>query len=242
MLLREYAGLTDEAQIAEIANGGKFKGMTLEEWEAGRVTTEDGKTVADTRDGEETMPVEEQEEEDDVEPPVSTNTSELDASVDDVASATASDDLSTTTFSDPSSSSSFPKHIIARTPPTSFKPLTPTHFPPLPTDPKGTLHFHLPAYSGPSLFVPAYLQPNWEYCTVTYLRHPAARHNYCEIPSPFNAKGDVMRAGWEWYQARKIRMKSYPGGLYPGGIDARARLSKLRGPEVRRTGVHEDFY
>lgn len=121
--------------------------------------------------------------------------------------------------------------------------LTPSHYPALPSDPSGTSDFHLPPFSSPQLFIPAYLQPNFRFCTLTYLRHPQARHNYCEIPSPFNAKGDIMKRAWEWYRARKIRMKTYSGGLYPGGTDARARKGWLeRGPELRRSGVHEDFY
>ncbi|CED82175.1 RNA-binding S4 domain [Phaffia rhodozyma] len=125
----------------------------------------------------------------------------------------------------------------------AMKPLTPTHHVPQPSDPPGTLHFNLPPFAGPSLFVPAYLQPNYAYCTLTYLRHPTARHKYEEIPSPFDAKGDVMKSAWEWYVQRRIRIKTFGGGLFPGGIDARARLkSRNRGPEIKRSGVVEDFY
>ncbi|KAL7409523.1 hypothetical protein BDY24DRAFT_345159 [Mrakia frigida] len=189
----------------------------------------------------------EEEDDDTVEPPISSTSSVIEED-----STTTADESSSSespldqpphpSQTDSKPKSAFPRVTIKRSPPTSFKPLTPTHFPPEPTDAPNSLHFHLPAYSGPSLFVPAYIQPNWEFCTVTYLRHPTARHNYCEIPSPFDAKGDVMRAGWEWYQKRKIRMKTHSGGLFPGGIDARARAGKLRGPETRRSGVHEEFY
>jgi hypothetical protein len=128
-------------------------------------------------------------------------------------------------------------------PPTVPKPLTPTHYPALPSDPSGARDFSLPAWSGPSLFVPGYLQPNWHYCTLVYLRHPTARWNMCEIPSPFNAKGDLMKTAWEWWTSRRTRMKVYTGGLMPGGIDARARVKgRSRGPEVKRSGVSEDYY
>lgn len=134
-------------------------------------------------------------------------------------------------------------HTHATRPPTTPKKLTPTHYPALPTDMPGAREFSLPAYSGPSLFVPGYLQPNWHYCTLVYLRHPTARFNMCEIPSPFNAKGDLLKSAWEWWTARKIRMKTYTGGLMPGGIDARARVKgRGRGPEARRSGVSEDYY
>ena len=121
--------------------------------------------------------------------------------------------------------------------------LTPSHYPALRSDPSGTLDFHLPPFCAPQLFVPAYLQPNYRFCTLTYLRHPTARHNACELPSPFDAKGSAMRRAWEWYKGHKMRVKSYAGGLYPGGTDARARRAYARrGPELGRTGVHEDMY
>lgn len=121
--------------------------------------------------------------------------------------------------------------------------LTPAHFPALPSDPSGTRDFHLPPFSSPQLFIPAYLQPNFRFCTLAYIRHPTARHNANELPSPFDAGGAVVRRAWEWYHARKMRRRVHAGGLYPGGMDARARNAYLRrGPDVRRTGVHEDMY
>lgn len=121
--------------------------------------------------------------------------------------------------------------------------LTPSHWPARRSDPPGTIDFHLPPFSSPQVFVPTYLQPNYRFCTLAYLRHPTSRHNSCELPSPFDPKGAVMRRAWEWYKARKMRVKSYAGGLYPGGTDARARRAYARrGPELGRSGVHEDMY
>lgn len=68
-----------------------------------------------------------------------------------------------------------------RHPPKEPKALTPTHFPAYTTDPEGARDFALPPWSAPWLFVPGYVQPNFAYCTITYLRHPTARHNYCEM-------------------------------------------------------------
>lgn len=262
ILIRKVGGIRDEAQVEEILRTGTYGGMTIAQWaesekwstekkaELEEVLDSEPKPIEDPIEAQETAELEaDQRDEPDVEPVESSGPSDA------AAEGANPSELPENAWPDkprfpvdvddaPTPSTNSKLRPLNRRPATEeMEPATPTHFPPLLSDPPGTRHFHLPAYSGPSLFVPQYLQPNWEYCTLTYLRHPMARHNYCEIPSPFNPKGDAMKAVWEYYQGRRVRMKTYTGGLFPGGIDSRARLGKTkRGPETRRAGVHEDFY
>lgn len=62
------------------------------------------------------------------------------------------------------------------------------------------LPFDLPDYSSPFLFIPAYLEVSFPTCSAIYVRHPTARPGYSEIPTPYDADGEVMRLGWEFYQ------------------------------------------
>lgn len=65
----------------------------------------------------------------------------------------------------------------------------------------------LPEYSAPWLFIPAYIEPSFNTCSAIYVRHPTARPGYSEIPSPYDADGEVMRFAWEWYVRRRPRMR-----------------------------------
>lgn len=68
--------------------------------------------------------------------------------------------------------------------------------------------FKLPEFSGPFIFVPAYLEVSYPTCSVIYVRAPTARAGYSEIPTPYDADGEVMRLAWEWYAQRRPRMRS----------------------------------
>ncbi|GBE84166.1 hypothetical protein BKA93DRAFT_929346 [Sparassis latifolia] len=68
--------------------------------------------------------------------------------------------------------------------------------------------FHPPPYSAPFLFVPAYIEPSFATCSAIYLRHPTARPGYSEIPTPFDADGEIVRSAWEWYSEVRPRMRS----------------------------------
>jgi len=72
-----------------------------------------------------------------------------------------------------------------------------------PSAPKWTL----PAFAAPNLFVPAYIEPSFATCSAVYVRHPTARPGYSEIPSPYDADGEVMRFAWEWYAKHRPRMR-----------------------------------
>ncbi|KAM0747276.1 alpha-L RNA-binding motif-containing protein [Meredithblackwellia eburnea MCA 4105] len=61
------------------------------------------------------------------------------------------------------------------------------------------LPFQLPEFASPFLFIPPYLEPSFQTCSVVYLRHPTAGPGYSEIPSPYEADGEVMRLTWEYY-------------------------------------------
>ncbi|KAF9074737.1 hypothetical protein BDP27DRAFT_1213996 [Rhodocollybia butyracea] len=77
-------------------------------------------------------------------------------------------------------------------------------------DPKSAVltPFHLPLYASPWLFVPAYIEPNFGTCSAIYVRHPTARPGYSEIPTPYDADGEIMRLTWEWYSKRRPRIRS----------------------------------
>ncbi|VDC03780.1 unnamed protein product [Peniophora sp. CBMAI 1063] len=68
--------------------------------------------------------------------------------------------------------------------------------------------FHLPPYASPFLFLPAYLEVSYQTCSFIYVRHPTARPGYSEIPTPYDADGDVVRRAWEWYARVRPRMRS----------------------------------
>ncbi|BGP55793.1 hypothetical protein JCM8202_005641 [Rhodotorula sphaerocarpa] len=64
---------------------------------------------------------------------------------------------------------------------------------------KRPLPFHLPDFAAPFLFIPPYLEPSFQTCSVVYLRDPTARPGVSEVPSPYEADGEVMRLAWEYY-------------------------------------------
>jgi len=68
--------------------------------------------------------------------------------------------------------------------------------------------FHLPDYASPFIFIPAYIEPSFTTCSAIYVRHPTARPGYSEIPTPFDADGEVIRLAWEWYAKVRPRMRS----------------------------------
>lgn len=68
--------------------------------------------------------------------------------------------------------------------------------------------FNLPPYASPFIFVPAYIEPSFATCSAIYLRHPTARPGYSEIPTPYDADGEVVRFAWEWYAKVRPRLRS----------------------------------
>ncbi|KAF7313826.1 S4 RNA-binding domain-containing protein [Mycena chlorophos] len=69
----------------------------------------------------------------------------------------------------------------------------------VPDAPAELTPFNLPFYASPWLFIPAYLEVSFATCSAIYVRHPTARPEYSEIPTPYDADGEVVRAAWEWY-------------------------------------------
>lgn len=72
----------------------------------------------------------------------------------------------------------------------------------------GHTQFSLPDYATPFIFIPAYLEVSFPTCSTVYLRHPTARPGYSEIPTPYDADGEVVRLAWEWYSKVRPRMRS----------------------------------
>ncbi|KAJ4474401.1 hypothetical protein J3R30DRAFT_3779290 [Lentinula aciculospora] len=75
-------------------------------------------------------------------------------------------------------------------------------------DSKSLTPFHLPLYASPWIFIPAYIEPNFATCSAIYVRHPTARPGYSEIPTPYDADGEIVRFAWEWYSKRRPRVRS----------------------------------
>jgi hypothetical protein len=75
-------------------------------------------------------------------------------------------------------------------------------------EPEATSWFNLPPFAQAHIFVPAYLLPSYLTCSAVYVRHPTARAGYSEIPSPYDAGGDLMALGWEWYSRKAPRMRT----------------------------------
>jgi len=73
---------------------------------------------------------------------------------------------------------------------------------------EGLTPFNLPAYASPFIFIPAYLEVSFATCSVVYVRHPTARPGYSEIPTPYDADGEVVRLAWEWYSKVRPRNRS----------------------------------
>lgn len=63
-------------------------------------------------------------------------------------------------------------------------------------------YFTLPPYAAPHLFIPAYIEPSFKTCSAVYVRHPTARAGYSEIPSPYDADGEVLSLTWEFFKQR----------------------------------------
>ncbi|BGP24832.1 nam9 protein, mitochondrial precursor [Rhodotorula toruloides] len=76
------------------------------------------------------------------------------------------------------------------------------------------LKFNLPDYAAPFLFVPPYLEVSWTTCSVVYLRHPTARPGVSEIPTPYDADGEVMRLTWEYYLGLGRKGDKRPAAQY----------------------------
>jgi len=77
-------------------------------------------------------------------------------------------------------------------------------------DPEGKplTAFKLPDYASPFLFIPAYIEVSFQTCSAIYVRHPTARPGYSEIPTPYDADGEIVRLAWEWYVKVRPRMRS----------------------------------
>lgn len=69
-------------------------------------------------------------------------------------------------------------------------------------------HFNLPPYATPFIFIPAYIEVCFKTCSAIFVRRPTARYNYSEIPSPYEADGEIMRLSWEWYNKVRPRLRS----------------------------------
>jgi hypothetical protein len=87
--------------------------------------------------------------------------------------------------------------------------------------------FYLPLYASPWLFIPAYIEPCFTTCSAIYVRHPTARPGYSEIPTPYDADGEVIRFAWEWYMQRNTRVRT------------KSQLARM--PEDRSLAMMEDI-
>ena len=92
------------------------------------------------------------------------------------------------------------------------------------------LPFTLPDYAAPFIFIPAYLEVSFATCSAVYVRHPTARPGYSEIPSPYEADGEVMRLGWEFYKGVGRRRRNVDDwGDVPSGAAGRTLSTRSQG-------------
>ncbi|KAK4056718.1 hypothetical protein OIO90_002270 [Microbotryomycetes sp. JL221] len=75
------------------------------------------------------------------------------------------------------------------------------------------LAFELPEFASPFLFVPPYLEVSWPTCSAIYLRDPAPGPGSSEVPSPYDADGEVMRLAWEYYVGLGRKGDKRPPGM-----------------------------
>jgi hypothetical protein len=122
----------------------------------------------------------------------------------------------------PQTESALPDAAETTSSPSSSSPSTPSTPSASSTPSKSDTHFNLPPYAAPHIFVPAYLLPSYLTCSAVYVRHPTARPGYSEIPSPYDAGGELMSLGWEWFQKKAPRM--------------RGRVKRWMDPERKRKG------
>lgn len=152
------------------------------------------------------------------------------------ADADADSDSANTSSSSSSSSSSSPESVQTNatstpeaSPTTSSQSTADTSTPTTQTDaiqPQKQQQkphpFKFPDYASPFLFLPAYIEANFATCSAIYVRHPTARPDYSEVPSPYDAGGEVMRFAWEWYAKNRPRERK-------GGI-----MSRWKNPQFTR--------
>lgn len=86
--------------------------------------------------------------------------------------------------------------------------------------------FSLPDYAAPFIFLPAYLEVSFPTCSGIYVRHPTARPGYSEIASPFDADGEIMRFGWEFYKGVGRRRRGTEDWGDKASHDVKGKLDK----------------
>ncbi|KAJ8585611.1 hypothetical protein M405DRAFT_935925 [Rhizopogon salebrosus TDB-379] len=92
--------------------------------------------------------------------------------------------------------------------------------------------FNLPQYTSPFIFIPAYAEDSFPTCSAIYLRHPTTRPGYSEIPTPYDADGEVIRLAWEWYSKATKDV----------GTITVMNVLRIKRCGYTGTGGHEDSY
>lgn len=91
--------------------------------------------------------------------------------------------------------------------------------------------FNLPPFAAPFIFIPAYIEVSFLTCSAILVRRPTARYNYSEIPSPYDADGEIMRLSWEWYCRVRPRIRGSGEKRGRIGPDVRTETRKIPGIE-----------
>ncbi|KAG2071212.1 hypothetical protein BDR04DRAFT_1098580 [Suillus decipiens] len=93
--------------------------------------------------------------------------------------------------------------------------------------------FNLPPYASPFIFIPAYAEVSFSTCSAIYVRHPTARPGYSEIPTPYDADGEVIRLAWEWYP------KVHPRTRSKSQMAREPENRRVGGPQLRAAGTNQ---
>lgn len=104
------------------------------------------------------------------------------------------------------------------------------------------LPFSLPPYASPFLFIPPNLEVSFRLTSFVFLRAPACGPGYSEVPTPWNADGEVARLAWEWYtkqgQGKRIRRERKDEAVRRRErIDPFAEVHFRKGSAGARVGV-----
>jgi len=104
-----------------------------------------------------------------------------------------------------------------------------------------TLEFNLPEFASPFLFIPPFLEVSFATCSTVYVRHPTAGPGRSEVPTPYDADGEIMRLAWEWYLGNsRRRTRPKPGNDYKSAardevVGSRRQFGGRRLPEAAVT-------
>jgi hypothetical protein len=95
---------------------------------------------------------------------------------------------------------------------------------------KAELDFVLPDYAAPFIFVPPYLEVHYPTASAVYVRAPTAGPGFSEVPTPWEADGDIVRMTWVCAHVCHLRqlISEFRNGTTRSGHEGRSGRSGTR--------------